>query len=264
MIAVLSDYNDIDTIKSSLIDHKIIGFKEVYLDINQQREIVEKLLTDDELVTNKGEHTDTAGFHLAIKENVEKIVNEEILNMHDPIGFMHGNWHQDNTDEKYIPSYVSMSMTKYLCSEKGIGETVFIDLEKAFLDCPEDIKYYLDGIDVRHVSPNTQPDGYIASPYRINPETGNICLYYSNDDMTPVDGMTTEFQSYLDWFRAYRESNFTEGDVYLTWEWDEGDFIIWDNRNIIHSVTGGWKIGDRIFNKINAKMEKAINGRRQG
>ena len=76
--------------------------------------------------------------------------------------------------------------------------------------------------------------------------------------------MTTEFQSYLDWFRAYRESNLTEGDVYLTWEWDEGDFIIWDNRNIIHSVTGGWKIGDRIFNKINAKMEKAINGRRQG
>jgi alpha-ketoglutarate-dependent taurine dioxygenase len=256
MITILPDCNDIDDIESSIIDSKIIGFKKVNLNIDEQVGIMTKLLTDEEIINNP---LDEARGH-NILENVYNIVNEAFLMRASPTEFLGGNWHQDNTDDLLPPSYISMCMTKYACSGKGVGDTAFIDLEEAYLNCPDDIKSYLDGVDVRHISPNTEPEGVVRWAYRTHPVTGNISLYYSNDSISPSGGMTMEFQNYMDWFKEYRGNE----DNIIRWEWDVGDFIIWDNRNILHSVSGGWKIGDRIFNKVNSKPEEPINGRKQG
>ena len=258
MITILPDCNDIDAIESSIIDSKIVGFKKVNLNIDEQTELMTKLLTDEEINANI---EDLSNGH-NILENVYNIVNEAFLMRASPTEFLDGNWHQDNTDDLLPPSYVSMCMTKHACTGKGVGDTAFIDLEEAYLNCPDNIKSYLDGIDVRHISSNSKngPEGIVRWAYRTHPITGNTSLYYSNDEIAPSGGMTIEFQNYMNWFKDYRRNE----DNFMRWEWDVGDLVIWDNRNIVHSVSGGWKIGDRVFNKVNSKPEEPINGRRQG
>ena len=252
MIPILSDCNDIDAIESSIIDSKIVGFKKVNLNMDEQTELMTKLLTDEEIMS----YSLDPGNRHNVLENVYNIVNEAYLIRASPAEFLWGNWHQDNTDDVLPPSYASMCMTKHDCTGKGVGDTAFIDLEEAYLNCPDDIKSYLDGVDVRHISPssNSGPGGIVRWAYRTHPVTGNISLYYSNDEMAPSGGMTIEFQNYIDWFKEYRKNE----DNFMRWEWDVGDLIIWDNRNTVHSVSGGWKIGDRVFNKVTSKPQVPV------
>ena len=47
-------------------------------------------------------------------------------------------------------------------------------------------------------------------------------------------------------------------DNWIWWRWNEGDFLVWDNRCFIHSFTGGWDVGDRIFHRFPVGVEKPV------
>lgn len=219
-----------------LIEHNIVGFKQLNPTVEEQQEIVNRVFA----------HGLVAGREITtVYEDVDRIVNEDFLNGASIEDFVRGNWHQDNTDEERVPAYLSLHMTTYKCVEPRVGDTVYVDLEMLYDRCPAEMLEYLGTIKVRHVSKNTEPDGAVRSAFRTHPVTGNTSLYYSSPEMIPEKGMTPEFEEYLAWL-SEQTNNL---DNQQAWQWDQGDLVIWDNRNQIHSVTGGWKIGDRIFHR---------------
>jgi len=219
-----------------LIEHNIVGFKQLNPTVEEQQEIVNQVFA----------HGLVAGREITtVYEDVDKIVNETFLNKSTVRDFVRGNWHQDNTDEKRVPAYLSLHMTTYKCPGSEVGNTVYVDLEELYKRCPAEILEYLTTVNVRHVSKNTEPDGTVGSAFRTHPVTGVTSLYYSSPEMIPEKGMTPEFEGYLTWLSE--QTN--DLDNQQMWQWDQGDLVIWDNRNQIHSITGGWEIGDRIFNR---------------
>lgn len=250
MIPVLSDHNDVGSIRSALLDSKVVGFKKLYLTIGEQRNVVQDLVRLDGKLDSKVNLVN-------VIEGLTETLNEDLLAMtfDVPLDTVTSTWHSDNTDDEYPPNYISMTMIKYEnCEGEEVGNTFFVDLEQACEDCPEHIKEYLDDIEIRHMTGQSgQTDGIMRPAYRTHPDTGKVSLYSSDFGMTVVPGSTLwdpapgdRFANeYLPWLRDY----FNNNSFY--WNWDEGDLLIWDNRNLIHGISGGWKWGERVYNKVN-------------
>ena len=47
----------------------------------------------------------------------------------------------------------------------------------------------------------------------------------------------------------------TNPEVVFIQEWEEGDVMIWDNRNTVHTFHGGWRLGERVFRKLELGCE---------
>jgi len=233
-IPVLSNHHDVDNVKSVLLDSKVVGFKKLYLTMDEQVDFMKNLVCLD----NDGVY--------AI-EGLTETLSEDLLvhTFHVPLDTIPSTWHSDNTDMDCPPSHISMTMTKYEnCEGEGVGNTFFVDLEQAYEDCPERIKEKLDGIQIYHMT-GQGGDGIVCPPYRMHPDTGKVCLYVSDFGMTAVPENAIFINEYMLWLREY----FTNNSFY--WDWDEGDLLVWDNRNLIHGISGGWKWGDRVYNKVN-------------
>ena len=41
-----------------------------------------------------------------------------------------------------------------------------------------------------------------------------------------------------------------------SWEWGQGDLVIWDNRAVLHSFSPGWSHDQRIFTRCEVGKEK--------
>jgi len=243
MIPVLSDHHDVGNVKSVLLDSKVVGFKKLYLTIDEQADFMRNLCLH---------HGFDQGVYAI--EGLTKTLSEDLLahTFHVPLDTIPSTWHSDNTDMDCPPSHISMTMTKYEnCEGEGVGNTFFVDLEQAYEDCPERIKEKLDSIQIHHMT-GQGGDGIVCPAYRMHPDTGKVCLYVSDFGMTAVPESTIFINEYMLWLREY----FTNNSFY--WDWDEGDLLVWDNRNLIHGISGGWKWGDRVYNKVNGGDSRPI------
>ena len=85
-----------------------------------------------------------------------------------------------------------------------------------------------------------------------HPITGRTSLCYPGRDgggalaCVPTDGSIEQWQEYEDWIWEYM--NAPENQFRMNWE--EGDFLIWDNMSCIHNYFGGWRVEERIFDRF--------------
>lgn len=159
------------------------------------------------------------------------------------------NWHTDQPFLAQPPSIISMYMHTFKC--ENLAPTVFVDLEKAYAECPAELldqePFVLHGTGVH-------PDGeWMKHPVlRTHPVTGNTCLFYTGKETKTFDNyQDTNFENYMSWVKEYLldKTNWIRHDYSQSTE-ETGDLLVWDNRNVAHAFPHtGWKPEERIFNK---------------
>ena len=96
--------------------------------------------------------------------------------------------------------------------------------------------------------------GAVHDGIRIHPQTKQTSFYVPNFWFEPEEESTPEFVEYIEYIKeqVYDPVNQER------WIWNEGDFLIWDNRNLMHTMSGGWAVGERVFNRCSIGREKPI------
>jgi hypothetical protein len=164
-----------------------------------------------------------------------------------------GNWHKDHYHYPTPTSIIGMNMHTFTCAV-GMGDTVIVNLANAYDDCPKHILDYLQDRSYVYTDVCGCEEPPLASEHpalATHPITGRTSLCYPGRDgggalaCVPTDGSVEQWQEYEDWIWEYM--NAPENQFRMKWE--EGDFLIWDNRSCIHNYFGGWGIDERIFDR---------------
>lgn len=236
---------DSDYFAEILIRNKMIGFKDVnptndefvkimqniYRGDNDYFALRPGLLTDQQHQGNKNTQVD----------DVEWFINSQ--------------WHMDNPFLEEVPSYTGLRMDKFTCSP-NVGQTHIYSLVNAYRDCPEHIKPYLE--DAYFVNgTGFVGDDFSSLPLhpalRTHPATGETMLFWSGHDMRLPNG---EEQAWFSDLKGYMQNQLLSPELRYSWEWGQGDLVIWDNRAVLHSFSPGWSHDQRIFTRCEVGKEK--------
>jgi alpha-ketoglutarate-dependent taurine dioxygenase len=251
---------DSDTYLDLLLTEKAIGFSGLYLEPDQIADFMGSLY--------KGYTRMDRGPSVAIYPNKNgDQINPAFLGepcKWDPLEVANKNWHADTLEQPTITTHIGLSMVHYDCPEPDKGQTVFVDVEKLYelllLETP--YKDYVENLWCAHATHNCDMGvNFSSHPFlRTHPVTGRTGLHLSARKMVPegfpVPGPTTdfydehknttpEFEGLMEWLWNHVHDD----GMWDWWRWEEGDFLLWDNRCFVHSFTGGWDIGDRVFHR---------------
>ena len=260
---------DLDSLPSLLIEEKIVGVSDAYFDLDEGFEAMCRLIRHG--VTGWLEEPNMPPSVAVYPEkNGEQVDPEGLGREKDPTFVANRNWHADANGNEYNLSYIGMSMVHYDCPEPDKGQTLFVDLQSLYERCP--YKDYVEDLWIKHVVSNYDQGGVDINVHpilRTHPLTGVTGFHISTRGMRPEEsptlafdtpeneqynGTPPEFQELMKWMWGEIENQ----DNWIWWRWDEGDFLVWDNRCFIHSFTGGWDVGDRIFHRFPIGMEKPV------
>lgn len=187
------------------------------------------------------------------------------------------NWHVDFPPEdvpKLLCSYISIHMKVFNC-ESDVGQTLFINLVDLYKRCPEKYKKELNKNDVQFIGlrgsmPGETVNNRTFRALRTHPVTKETILFWTcgfwsgfeneiNDlKFTPAVKLNGENKDWFNSFSNWVLSELRNKDNWGIWSWSKDDFIIWDNRALLHSFTGGWKKEDRIFWRSNIASEEVF------
>lgn len=272
--------NDFGTYVDLLLEHKAVGFAApLYLDMHQNAEImnlmfVHKMCVSAPVANSVGLWTNNTGLN--------HHPSTSLKDGDDPLQLVTRNYHADTVECRRPESIISMSMHTYSKAVYGNrpgyedlakweGETVYFDMQDLYEKCP--FKDYLETLNLQH-PPLPGNEIQIHPALRTHPVTGKTALCLSNANCTPeghpfntvprYDGqertwneltkeddyfqegdLPQEFMEYIAWFKGELEKEENRN----WWHWEEGNFIIWDNRNTYHSFSGYQFGPTRVFDK---------------
>ncbi|NKB59694.1 MAG: TauD/TfdA family dioxygenase [Alphaproteobacteria bacterium] len=191
----------------------------------------------------------------ANRDHPEIFVISNVVENGNPIGFLGDtevDWHTDlcHTD---LPPKASTLYAMEIPTD-GSGNTGYMNMYTLLDALPDDLRIRLDGLQLKHEDAHTlqgelryglnegdlktieDAPGPVHPLIRTHPETGRKCLYLGRQwngehRATFVDGMSrAESDALLDeiWTVARKE------DCAWYHEWQAGDFVMWDNRCVMH------------------------------
>ena len=167
-------------------------------------------------------------------------------------------WHTDQSFRRPPPDY-SLFYAKQPVP-RGQGETLFADSTRAYAALPDAMKARIEGLEGIHVLPGmgrsdkAVREGEAPKPLaahqqpqrqplvRVHPVTGAKSLYLCGggqmDFVTgPIAGMEPGPDGAGAALLFELLHHLTERRFTYTHEWTEGDLVIYDNRNLLHSGT---------------------------
>ncbi len=258
--------SDLDSLPSLLIEEKIVGVSDAYFDIDEGFEAMCRLIREGVVGWTANQPPSVAIYP---EKNGDHIYSDGLGREKNPIFVANRNWHADANANEYNLSYIGMSMVHYDCPEPDKGQTLFVDLQSLYERCP--YKDYVEDLWIKHVVFNCDHgvDINVHPLLRTHPLTGVTGFHMNSRAMRPEESPTLtfdtpqneqyndtppEFQELMKWMWGEIENQ----DNWIWWRWNEGDFLVWDNRCFIHSFTGGWDVGDRIFHRFPVGMEKPV------
>lgn len=250
--------------QDALIKHKVLGFRNLNPTKEEHKLLLEKLYVGSEI-------------NPYIEDLI--LVNHDYLDF--PIdkndeAFILYNWHVDFPDDnKLMCSYITMHMQTFKCPPDA-GQTIFINLIDLYERCPEKYKKQLNKkniefIGLRGLDPNKNIETHknIESrtfrALRTHPITKETILFWTcgfwSGTSNPLSKVDKNIAPALklkgsqeDWFYDFSDwilKEFQNKNNWGIWNWNENDFIIWDNRALLHSFSGGWNKEERIFLRTN-------------
>jgi taurine dioxygenase len=161
------------------------------------------------------------------------------------------NWHQDQTYRAKPPA-ITMLLARTL-PEAG-ADTMFANQHAAFAQLSPALQETLVGLRAVHRGTERAADAGLSmvdveqthpvAPR--HPETGRRMLFVNPDYTVAIDGWTdAESRPLLE--QLYRWS--TRPEFTFRHRWSPGDFVLWDNRNLLHCVVAD-ATGDRLLHKV--------------
>lgn len=163
-------------------------------------------------------------------------------------------WH---TDDSYfqVPAFGTLLQSIEI-PDSG-GQTRFSNTKRAYDDLPADTKARIKDLKAVHrydtarapVRPKKLTDEEQAeTPDAIHPlvrtheDTGEKSIYLnSNRTDHIVDMDRAESDELLDYLCGF----ITKPEYQYHHEWDVGDILVWDNRNLVHSVNMDFPVGQK-------------------
>jgi hypothetical protein len=255
-----------------LTKNKLIGFKKLNLTTDEYKELVLEIC-----FLNK---KNNENFYLAEKNNHQNLYqpNKETLSKSKIDSFKKWCMHVDidvtlsssnNILENNLhTSYVSMYMRTFNC-DKTSGKTLLLDLTKLYNNCPNHFRSLL--LDAKLEHHLAEPEEFnlntemhvvkncntsvpvIFFPLRTHPLTKETILFWPTYSSAKLQGGS---KPWFEEFKKWIKEQLDDSNNWHTWEWDEGDVLIFDNRCMIHTFTPGWTPDERVFDQIIAGFEK--------
>jgi taurine dioxygenase len=163
-------------------------------------------------------------------------------------------WH---TDDSYFAKPAKATILQSLEIPATGGETKFCNLRAAYEDLPEDKKKALDGLKAVHsydtlrsparaekrlkVEEDETPD--VVHPLiRTHEDTGKKAIYLNANRTDRIVGMPRdESDALLDELHDHM----TQPKYQYHHKWRVGDFLVWDNRCLVHSVNMDFPVGQK-------------------
>ena len=175
----------------------------------------------------------------------------EVLEVVDPTNRIASQWHQDQTYVERPPA-ITMLMSRVL-PDAG-GDTMFANQHVAFEELSHGMRQLLLGLRAVHRGTERAADAGLS---RVDvehshpvaprhPVSGRRALFVNPDYTVRIEGWTdAESRPLLDYL--YRWSSRPELTCRHTWAM--GDFVLWDNRSLLHCVVPD-ATGPRLLHKV--------------
>ena len=220
---------DIDQIKSTLLDHKVLFFPGQKITVDQHVAL--------------GKHFGQIESHPNLKNPFTD--NPDIFELAATQGGVADEWHTDITFEDK-PSILSV-LHIVKCPDVG-GDTMWTSLEQAYDELSAPMQALCEGLSALHdAHPHNRPDKMSIHPVvRLHPETGKKSLYV-NEHFTRrlVETNATESETLLRYLTEWvKNPRFT-----VRYRWTQGAVAIWDNRCTQHFVLNDFE-GERIIQRV--------------
>jgi taurine dioxygenase len=175
----------------------------------------------------------------------------EVLEVIDASHHIATHWHQDQTYLERPPA-ITMLMSRVL-PEAG-GDTMFANQHLAFETLSPGMQKSLLGLRAVHRGTERAADAGLTTndvehshPVAArHPDTGRPALFVNPDYTVRFEGWTEEESKPLLDF-LYRWSSRPEISCRHTWTM--GDFVLWDNRSLMHRVVAD-ATGPRLLHKV--------------
>jgi taurine dioxygenase len=175
----------------------------------------------------------------------------EVLEVVDPTHRIARNWHQDQT---YLvrPPAITMLLSRVL-PDAG-GDTMFADQHAAFESLSPAMQHTLCGLRAVHRGTERAADAGLslvdvehAHPVAPrHPVTGRRMLFVNPDYTVRIEGWTEdESRPLLEFLYRWASRN----EITCRHRWTMGDFVLWDNRNLMHCVVPDAS-GPRLLHKV--------------
>jgi taurine dioxygenase len=140
------------------------------------------------------------------------------------------------------------------------GDTQYVNMHDAYDDLPDDMKRRIDGLRAVHVylsKYSPRPLGRITEESRralpppgihplvqIHPENGRKTLYLNPVRMESIEGLTDEDALAL---IAALMRHATQSKYEYRHRWRPGDWVIWDNRSVMHQANPDYDMRERRY-----------------
>ncbi len=274
---------DLDSAREGFLKHKAVLFKEAHPTLEEHKKLLALICHKDEneKMVEHGWRAPPSNFEQEIGYGV--ILNEDhgvLLNdgehyngvpLEDGVApeFLNLGWHIDFPFRETPPAITSIHMKKFDVPPQT-GGTWLMDLEEVLISLPSELQEWLSDKKIFHLQETLQQLAYVKDwtfgrtgalhpAVRTHPATNNLCLFWSGwtcefEDLE--DDNTKRVKEIMKGFFMDVFENDDNSHLYYRHEWSEGDLLIWDNRNALHTFEGGWTIGSRVFDKIEYGYEK--------
>lgn len=203
----------------------------------------------------------------------------------DPEGqtFIDKNWHIDSLAFKDEPAALtSMLMTRHTELVEN-DDTAVASLEYLYEIMPDEFKEKLQNARLTHCNTG---ESHTHPALRTHPVTGitSLCFAietFADDPNLFLDQAVDRVEKQIDpdgqdgkdrlqvtaafdadgnvidmvEIRNWIMDQLKDPRLRFTWRWDEGDLFVWDNRCLVHTFNSGFKVGERIFNRVEMGWE---------
>ena len=220
----------IASIRSALLTHKVLFFREQSLDPTSLKALAERF----------GEPTPAH----PVEPSVEG--HPEILSLDSDEGARADVWHSDLTFQERPP--LGAMLHAEVVPDVG-GDTIWTDMAAAYQSLSPPMRTFVDGLTATH-SP-TKAGGYFADRdaagdkaaqtaivqparhpvVRVHPETGERSLFVNPLFTDKIDGLRRRESDAL---LALLQEVATRPEGVVRWRWQDGDLAFWDNRCTMH------------------------------
>ena len=193
--------------------------------------------------------------HVPCHPDVYYVSNDEIVNGRRIIPGE--TFHTDHSNHPRPPKATMLYAVEL--PSKG-GDTQYTNMHDAYDDLPADTKARLDGLKAMHVylsKYSPRPLGGITADslrdvpppgvhpiVRTHPENGRKALYLNPVRMESIIGMEDE-----DALKLIDElmRHSTQKKYEYRHQWRYGDWVIWDNRSVMHQANADYDMNERRY-----------------
>ena len=243
----------LDYFRNLFLEEKVIGFNKFNVsNIDRLNSLIMRMADCHErevIVTTGNQHK---GQDRVLSDRSEKQYKD----------FIYFNIHSDISEvaepNLAICRLIGMVMDVFTCPSE-YGRTFFLDREKMLEATPNNIREWMKQIHVVGLIGQKDVEGVNGLDWQgakwplrnmpgivTHPITGvdNFSFTSYKHKVVAEDmSLESEYEEFLNDY-LHDDAN------WMTWEWQEGKAIIWDNANLLHTYSPGWKDDERVFTRL--------------